>query len=609
MTLRRFHYVCLATLFTTATGRAADPLLAFPEAQGAGRFTVGGRGGEVYRVTTLNAEGPGSLADAVSQPHRIVVFAVSGIIDLSRRKGGGIRSGALTIDQPHITIAGQSAPGEGICIKGGEVKVTASDVIIRYLRSRRGFVTEGDSGDAFDIKPESSGEAQGPGGESPEAFDKKAAKKAERGKIVQAPGRAADILLDHLSASWATDKNLTLTHADRSTAQYCIAAEGLDYGNPKQTPPNHSEGSLWGSSLPGGASTMDHMLYAHNRLRNPRTTGGSAVPAELTFSNSVVYDWSEFASHTGSEIVRLYWLNNYYKPGPSTPADAARHFFSFEGDVGSRLYLAGNFLEGFPDATANNALAVAYGEKLKRLTAAQKSDMILPAAPGKGPAGLQTAQEAFEAVLQDCGATLPARDAVDLRIIRSVREGTGRIIEKETDLAPEERWPDYRSLPAPRDSDADGLPDFWEEQFGLDPRDAGDSAKLAEDGHANIEHYLNNTDPAGGRLPAVYIAASVSRASQRQAGEWKVYRKGDLSGELTVKFTVSGDAHVGADFLPLPSAVTLRAGQRVATIQLQCAATSTDNRSVVVSLQPERDYHIGCPAQSLAVIRGRRTAP
>src|SRR5262249_1593142 len=152
---------------------------------------------------------------------------------------------------------------------------SAGNVIVRYLRSRRGWNFEGDTGDAIQVKPKATGEVQAPAGQTAEAFDKRQAKKAERGKFIHAFAPLQDIVIDHSSTSWATDENLTCTHSDRTTISWSIVAEGCDYANPKQTPPNHSEGSLWGSQAPDGRATMHHMLYANNRLRNPRTTGGN----------------------------------------------------------------------------------------------------------------------------------------------------------------------------------------------------------------------------------------------------------------------------------------------------------------------------------------------
>jgi len=589
---------------------AGDQTPAFPGAEGAGAFTTGGRGGTVYRVTNLNTDGPGSLADAVSEPNRIIVFAVSGIIDMAKGEAGKTKKGGkIVIDQPHITIAGQTAPGEGICLKGGSLRIEAGDVIVRHIRSRRGFVKVGDSGDAIGAKPgekASADENKKRAGTSQETFDKVEKKKAARGKSMKSYADIANVVLDHCSASWATDENLTCTHPNHSTLQWCIASEGLDYENPRQTPPRHSEGSLWGVTAAEGRATMHHTLYAHNRLRNPRTTGGDMPPPLLTFYNNVVYNWVEYATHTGHDAVHIHSLNNYYKPGPSTQPDARRVMFQFHGDPRARLYATGNVVEGFPEAASDNARAIGYGHKAAKLSAAEKAAMIVSQPLGELPAKLQAAREALEATLAEAGATLPARDAVDLRIVNDVRNGTGKVIEKETDLPPDQRWPDYRSLPAPTDSDGDGLPDFWEKQFGLDPNDAKDGAKISAGGYANIEHYFNNTDPTGGSKPVVFIAATVSRALPKrgQAGEWRVMRTGNTTAALNVNYTVSGSAAGGKDYEPLSGQVTIPAGAASATIKLEPAKDARDDAMVVLTLATgQRNYHVGCPSASLVVIR------
>jgi pectate lyase len=590
----------LATALIVGLPALAAERPAFPGVAGAGMFTSGGRGGTVVHVRNLNADGPGSLAEAVTKPNRIVVFDVSGIIDLSPQKKGKAKGGRIDIEQPNITIAGQTAPGEGICIKGGCLTISAGNVIVRHIRSRRGWNFEGDTGDAIEVKPLTTGEAGQAAGQTELAFDKRAAKKAERGKFVHAFAPLTNIVIDHCSTSWATDENLTATHADRTTVSWSIAAEGCDYANPKQTPPNHSEGSLWGSGAPDGRATMHHMLYAHNRLRNPRTTGGADQPPILTFYNNVVYDWSEYATHTGSERVLLDWLDNYYKPGPSTPAEIRTHAFEFHGDAGARIFAQGNFIDGAPEVTANNKLGIFHNEKFRKMPAAEKEAMKVDAPFGEAPRS-QRAQDAFEAVLADAGATLPARDAVDLRVVNGVRRGSGKIIEKETDLAENERWPEYRSLPPPKDSDGDGLPDFWEKQFGLDSADAGDSAKPGAGGYANIEHYFNNTDPAGRDAAIVHVAATVSRAAQDSPGEWQVTRSGDRTKPLTVSYSVTGDAAAGRDYEPLAGKVTIAAGESSAAISLR--PRQAGRRMVVLTLdaaQPE--YRVGCPSASLVVI-------
>jgi pectate lyase len=270
----------LPTLALWVAAPLAAQTPAFPGAEGAGAFATGGRSGTVYRVTNLNTSGPGSLADAVSRPNRIVVFTVSGAIDLSGKR-------KIDIAQPNITIAGQSAPGEGICLRGGSLRVSAGNVIIRHIRIRRGFHQIGDMGDGLNVK-----------------------------------GDFADVMIDHVSTAWATDENLTLTQANRVTAQFSIAAEGLDYFNPNQSPNRHSEGSLFGSATPGGQMTIHHTLYAHNRLRNARTTGGGNPAPDLDFRNNVIYDAREYTTHTGNEPVHLNLVNNYYKDGPSTEPGA-----------------------------------------------------------------------------------------------------------------------------------------------------------------------------------------------------------------------------------------------------------------------------------------------
>lgn len=569
-------------------------------------FASGGRGGEVFIVTNLHASGPGSLADAVSAPNRIVVFAVSGLIDLARNGKGG----HIVVAHPNITLAGQTAPGEGICLRGGALAIQAGNVIVRHLRSRRGVVVEGDMGDAISVKPVAIGVQTTAAGLSAEAFEKVRIKKIERGKSVNAFADIDDIIIDHCSASWATDENLTMTHAGRATVSWSIAAEGLDYANPNQTPPRHSEGGLWGSAAPDGRSTLHHVLYAHNRLRNPRTTAGADVPPVLTLYHNVVYNWSELASHTGNQRVHVQWLANTYVPGPDTPASARGVGFSFYGDPGARLFAQGNVIIGDPAATADNRLAVGYAPKLRKLTDAEKAAMIVPSPFTELPARLTSVGEAFAAVLADAGATLPARDAVDERIVSSVRTRTGRVIERESDLAPADRWPDYRALPALADADRDGLPDFWELQFGLDSKNPADSTALTPSGYATIEHYLNNTDPrapdsaTGPNIVCISTTSTRASATAGRPGGWRIARTGSTSLPLTVRYTMSGDAVAGRDHAALSGAVTIPAGAATATLTLVPLATATDDRTAVVTLTPgARDYFVGCPSRSLIVIR------
>jgi hypothetical protein len=591
-----------------ATACPGQDVPAFPGAEGDGQFATGGRGGQVVHVTNLALSGPGSLADCVSQPNRIVVFDVSGIIDLTPSASGANQAKKppkkIAIAQPNITIAGQTAPGEGICIKGGTLTISADNVIVRHIRCRRGWNYEGDSGDALEIKPIAKGVQTQAEGVSPEEFEKTKLKKEQRGKQVYEFDDLDRIVIDHCSTSWATDENLTVTHAGQSTISWSIAAEGCDYTNPKQTPPNHSEGSLWGSAAPNGRSTMHHMLYAHNRLRNPRTTGGDDQPPVLTFYNNVIYNWSEYPTHTGSQRVHLQWLNNFYKAGPSTPPDIASIAFEFHGDPLARLCASGNVIDGSPAATANNRLAVSYSpNKFKNVSPADRAAMIIDQPWSELPAAIQTATDAFESVLASCGATLPARDMVDVRIAKSVRDGRGAVIRTELDLAANERWPDYHSLPKPLDSDNDGLPDYWEQQYAFNPTDSSDSAKISV-GYANIEHYFNNTDPRGQSTPILSVSAIVPRAEAGQPALWRLTRTGDISQPLTVAFALAGDAVPGRDFAPLPGSATFPPRESAVLIKLEPLPAAQDQKMVVLTLPANNsDYKIGCPSQSLALIR------
>jgi len=229
--------------------------------------------------------------------------------------------------------------------------------------------------------------------------------------------------------------------------------------------------------------TIHHSICAHNRLRNPRTTAGGATPPELDFRNNVVYDWKEFASHTGSEAVHLNLVNSYYKPGPSTgieDAAAREAIFTFMSAGPHRLYAAGNVPEGDDARSRDNWAAVRFARKGNPATGVRAT------APLPTPkVTTQTAAEAFDAVLADAGTTLPARDAVGLRIVTDIRRGTG--INYETDIPEPGRWQLYRSLPAPADSDADGIPDYWRQRFSLPPNSA---VRAAAGGYANIEAYV-----------------------------------------------------------------------------------------------------------------------
>ncbi len=420
-----------------------DRAPAFPGVEGFGKYTLGGRGGKVIEVTNLNDSGPGSFRAAVmAKGPRTVVFRVSGTIALESE---------IKIREPYLTIAGQTAPGDGICIKNYQFNFETQHVIIRYLRFRPGD---------------------------------------EMGKEQDGFGGGGDhIVIDHCSASWGVDETFSINKASNLTVQWCMVTESLYKSLHKKG--NHGYGGLWGG--PGGS--FHHNLLAHHSSRNPRASGNKDSGL-LDYRNNVVYNWG-FNSAYGGELWPRNWINNYYKSGPATD-DKVRHRIFLQKDPRGKMFAAGNYVHGFPKITADNwAGGIDFapdGEATEATLRAREPYVV-------APVQTQTAAAAFEAVLAHAGASL-ARDAVDRRIADEVRTGTARfgasykgggkgLIDSQSDVG---GWPELRSLPAPVDSDHDGMPDDWELARGLNPRDPADGARIAPagDGYTNLELYLNS---------------------------------------------------------------------------------------------------------------------
>lgn len=451
--------------------RAAESSIpAFPGAEGYGAKTVGGRGGRVIAVTTLNDSGPGSLREAiVAKEPRTVVFRVSGTIQLKSK---------LAIRNPFITIAGQTAPGDGICLRGWPLSVDADEVIIRHLRVRFGD----ESGSADD---------------------------AVQGRYHK------NIILDHLSASWSVDECLSVYHCQNVTVQWCLIAESLS--GSVHDKGSHGFGGIWG----GEHTTYHHNLLAHHSSRNPRFASASG---HTDFRNNVVYNWGYNSTYGGENIQKgrtdlgpsfINIVANYYKPGPGTEPGEVRHRiaepWSRNGakDLG-KWHVAGNFMDGSASVTADNWNGgIQLPKELAGLMQAARLNEPWPAMPIRQ----QTAAAAFESVLKEVGATLPKRDPVDTRVIDETRNGSatyeGKSYKKEHKVVDPSKpsgmidaqtdvggWPELKSSPAPADGDGDGMPDEWENKFGLDPKNAADGAQDKDkDGYTNLEEYLNSTDP------------------------------------------------------------------------------------------------------------------
>lgn len=438
-------------------------VLAFPGAEGFGKFTKGGRGGEVLVVSNLNDQGPGSFREAAQKNFpRIIVFAISGTIHLTTR---------LAI-KGDVTIAGQTAPGDGICLADQPVSLGGNNMIIRFLRFRMGD------------KYQNTGMVDGAGGD--DAFG--------------GTGRK-NIMIDHCSMSWSTDEVFSVYNGDSTTLQWNIITEPLNYSYHFETGDkdfeHHGYGGIWG----GRHLTAHHNLFAHCLSRNPRFAGIRNVDAELAdFTNNVIYDWGHNNVYGGEG--GLYNITaNYYRPGPITvkavrsrivnPSKQAKPFINF-----GKYYVADNYMEDAPDVSADNWLGVHMPDASPAEKEAAKASTPFSVIS----ISTQTPKEAYQQVLATGGASLPKRDTMDQRIINDVKTRAGRSIDVQGGYphgTPYERsqsaWPALASIAPPSDSDKDGMPDAWEKKMGLDPQSKTDAAGYKLDKWiTNIEVFLNS---------------------------------------------------------------------------------------------------------------------
>ena len=460
----------------------------FPGAWGGGMYSFCGRGGTTFIVTNLADSGAGTFREACEAGGpRTVVFNVAGIIHLQDR---------IRIRAPYITIVGNTAPGDGVCLAGNTVELETHDVVIRYMRFRRGATDVGDRNDSLGGNP------------------------------------TGNIMIDHVSGSWGLDENMSMYRhmyqppeggkelklpTVNITMQNCIFSEGLNTYH-----------HAFGSTIGGLNSTFHHNLWACNTGRNPSV----GMIGDFTFINNVVFNWVHRTVDGGDH--RSYYTieNNYFKPGPATPTDK---------EIGWRLlkpesersktvqdhfgiaYVHGNIVEGNAKVTADNwdggVQPDVKVESLKEALAKIRTDIPFPHAP----LPMQTADKIFATVLANAGATLPVRDAVDKRVTEMVR--TGRVATQvDADVAVEASrtgyskaaqaelqrlaklglitspaqvggYPEYKGEPY-TDLGADGIRKSWKEKYHLDPNDAGLASKdLQGDGYTVIEKYLYDLDP------------------------------------------------------------------------------------------------------------------
>lgn len=455
---------------------------AFPGAEGGGMYAFGGRGGKVLTVTSLEDSGPGTLRWACEQGGaRIIVFNVAGIIQLKS---------PLIIRAPYVTIAGQTAPGDGICVAGESVWIDTHDVVMRHLRFRRGDTWVGRRDDAL------GGNAVG------------------------------NIMMDHISASWGLDENMSLYRhmwndstgkADLKlgtvniTIQNSIFSEALDTWN-----------HAFGATLGGENCSFMRNLYANNTGRNP-SIGWNGV---FNFVNNVLFNWWHRSVDGGDYTAKYNIINNYYKPGPVTPMDKPISHRILKPESGRSMlerkvygmaYVHGNVVEGNERVTRNNWDGGVQVENLP--DAGDFRDEIRWHRPFPMPhMRIMEAEAAFDFVIDNAGATLPRRDPVDERIARVVKSGVIEYAEEVslegipqfehrrlpadsykmgiiTDISQVGGYPEYKGK-AYKDTDGDGMPDWWEKKYGLNPKDASDATgDLSGDGYTNIEKYINGIDP------------------------------------------------------------------------------------------------------------------
>jgi len=469
-TMKKIFLLLLVVLTIQNWGQAQTP--AFPGAEGGGMYVTGGRGGTVYYVNTLedNSTGntttrEGSLRWCLERTGpRIILFKVSGIIQLKR---------TLSISRGDVTIAGQSAPGDGICIKDYEVKVDAENVIIRYMRFRLGDEITTHEPDAF------------------------------WGRYKK------NIIIDHCSVSWSIDECSSFYSNENFTMQWCFITESLNTSIHEKG--NHGYGAIWG----GQNATFHHNLLAHHNSRNPRFNGWkrSGIPTNpnaeerVDYRNNVIYNWGDNSAYGGESSGKYNIVNNYYKYGPATKSSAKSRIVTVSMDSDpvtyspgyGQFYIDGNYVYGNSTVTSNNwnSSGVLYDSGVDKI--ACKASVPFEAYPITE----HTALVAFDKVLELGGASL-SRDAVDSRVSEEVKNGTitftgsvskkGGIIDSQTDLKPADAGDDWTAWPTlvqgevPTDSDRDGIPDGWLE--------ANHPGKMANDvndiGYTYLEVYLNS---------------------------------------------------------------------------------------------------------------------
>ncbi len=434
----------------TATGNLniRSNVKAFSTAEGAGAYTVGGRGGDTYHVTNLNDSGAGSLRNGITTASgaRTIVFDISGTIYLNSQ---------LNINKSFLTIAGQTAPGDGITIAGFTTVVTnAQHVIVRYMRFRPGDVKcPTMQGDSFWVD------------------------------------KSKDVIADHVSASWSIDESLSVTESERVTVQWSMISESLNFSCHLTDDGIGYERHGYGSLIRygNGRISFHHNLYAHHYNRNPRV--GDNIT--LDFVNNVIYDWGTDASYSGAAnegITKVNYIGNYLVAGPNTGSTKRTRAFS-GGSVNTYIYQNGNIIDsnvnGIHDGT-NTGWAMFVNSYTQQSSPLDLADQSVESP--QVDINADSAENAYTSVLNTAGSSF-VRDSVDMRIASEVRNETGALIDSQTQVG---GFPVLNSTPPPLDTDGDGMPDSYEMSRGFDANNPNDARIIAPNGLSNLDNYLNS---------------------------------------------------------------------------------------------------------------------
>ncbi len=455
--MKRILYLLLGIFLTNGLDAQT---IAFPGAEGFGKYATGGRGGKVITVSNLNDDGPGSFRQAFKEyPGEpiTIVFSVAGIIELQS---------PLKISRSDITIAGQTAPGDGICLKGnsfiingaGDKTGARGNIIIRYLRSRPGAkIANGVYG--FNME------------------------------------NSQNIIIDHCSFTWANEECAAMYDIKNVTVQWSIISEGLYNANHHKG--LRAYGGVWG----GQNASYHHNLISNQNSRTVRFNGARAhdTLAIIDYRNNVIFNWKSANACYGGEVdipggkSNINMVNNYYIPGPATAKElkfVKANYNSAKARGGGQWYLNGNVMEGYKKLSDDNGSGIDLSEFPEEF---KKQALVAAPFDIAEPIAGQSARQAYQSVLKNVGASLPEYDAVDQRLIAEAKSHKALSGEKGiiNDASEAGGWPVYQYIKGPVDTDKDGMPDEWETKNGLNPGRADNNEYKLSKEYTNIEVYIN----------------------------------------------------------------------------------------------------------------------